>query len=684
MSILVKRLGLGVVAQTIAGLCFALSSYLVGRGAFFPVVAAVSWTPWVLWAVIHLVSETERKIGALVACSLIIAMQLLSGHAQTSWYTLVLAVLWGSFIGYEMAYSQFRAGANSGTPHFNLLALSVILKAWAWLGLAVLVAAALAAVQLLLTAEYLAQSQRSGAVDYKYAMTYSYWPWRLVTWLAPAFFGTPVSGDYWGYGNFWEDALYIGMAPILLAISTAWRGLFGREKAGKSENQLRNGISVNIIDRDFVIFLVGIVVVSMVLALGKNTPVFPWLYTYIPTFDMFQAPTRFSLLAEVCLVVLAGFGVETWLQPVGRRLYWTRLGTAGAVAVAIGAGLAWVLLPEIKLTMIRAAATAGLWAAGAGVLSLSARKNQEDEVKPGWAVALIAMLSLDLLVAHAGLNPLSNRSLYRQEPVTIAGGSQVATRGRIYLSASDEYKLKFGRYFSFKKYDNDYPPQQVREALLPNTNLLEGISSANNFDPLVPGRFQRWMEGLEISSPGQADALLNLMGVGVVMKLDSESVLGVKSLPREEGQRLRFFDCAVQVMGGEEAWQEVSSGSLDLEQVLVLENDAGVVSSCTSEANSPRIETLLETSSQLVASVQTERPGWLMVSDVWYPGWRADVDDRATPVLRADYLFRAVAVPAGEHRVTFSYQPASFRWGSVISLLAMTGLLIASLRSKRS
>jgi hypothetical protein len=92
---------------------------------------------------------------------------------------------------------------------------------WGWLGLAVVFATLLAVAQLLPTAEYLLQSQRAGAVEYEFAMTYSFWPWRFLTLLAPGLFGSPASGDYWGYANYWEDAVYIGLLPFLLGLLLA-------------------------------------------------------------------------------------------------------------------------------------------------------------------------------------------------------------------------------------------------------------------------------------------------------------------------------------------------------------------------------------------------------------------------------------------------------------------------------
>jgi uncharacterized membrane protein YfhO len=77
--------------------------------------------------------------------------------------------------------------------------------------------------------------------------------------------------------------------------------------------------------------------------------------------------------------------------------------------------------------------------------------------------------------------------------------------------------------------------------------------------------------------------------------------------------------------------------------------------------------------------VQADADGYLVVADVWYPGWTATVDGQTTSVLRANYLFRAVSIPAGEHEVTFVYRPLSFYLGATISLLAWLFVVIVSL-----
>jgi hypothetical protein len=69
-------------------------------------------------------------------------------------------------------------------------------------------------------------------------------------------------------------------------------------------------------------------------------------------------------------------------------------------------------------------------------------------------------------------------------------------------------------------------------------------------------------------------------------------------------------------------------------------------------------------------------PGYLVLTDGYYPGWRADVDGKPAKIERADYYFRAVYLEEGEHTIEFVYDPLSFKVGAAISLASLALVVI--------
>ncbi len=90
---------------------------------------------------------------------------------------------------------------------------------------------------------------------------------------------------------------------------------------------------------------------------------------------------------------------------------------------------------------------------------------------------------------------------------------------------------------------------------------------------------------------------------------------------------------------------------------------------------------------RIAIAVEAATDAWLVHADAWFPGWTATLDGVPTPVLRANYLVRAVAVPAGEHEIVFSYDPPDYATGRTISIAAWSvlgaALVAVVLRGRR-
>ena len=708
MALLIRQLGVSKFGQIVGGLAFGLSSYLVSRAGFLSINATVAWMPWIILAITRLVESLSgtifirdsikptqpknKRIDQFAAFLLLVfcvAMQLLSGHAQITWYTMVLGALWVIFLGsllisFQMSNGKVKhfnqdsikklSGKLVGIKPYDQLNFKPVILITVVFGVALIIAIGLAAIQLFPTAEYLIQSQRSAEVDYEYAVSYSLWPWRLLTLFAPGLYGSPVSGDYWGYANYWEDAIYIGIIPLVFALIT----LFSRG----GNTSMRESIKPA-----FARFSIVIILVSFLIALGRNIPLYPWLYENIPTFDMFQAPTRISILAVFSLTLLSAFGVDSWKRPGPRGMYWLRLGVVAALAISIGAISAWFtsqsLAWEIKPSFIKAAAILGIWVTGLVILAIIApASNKESGLKRKlgrWEWAVILVVGADLILAGWGLNPAVDLNVYADPSPTAAEISGTLNGGRLYLPNEDEYQLKFDRFLrfdTFQPFDFGDDWSSLRAVMLPNVTQLDGISSANNFDPLLPGRYENWLETLQNADHETFNLMLDLMGVTVIERIDSGSINGVKFESRAANPRFMWISCSVQADSGEKALEMIKNNEIDPHSEVIIEQVSLKEGNFCFPASKANLKILSQQNNRIEIRVSASSPGYLVMADVWYPGWRAWKDGEEIPILHANYLFRAMAVPAGDYSVVIAYRPMVFYLGALISGTFIAGILV--------
>lgn len=89
----------------------------------------------------------------------------------------------------------------------------------------------------------------------------------------------------------------------------------------------------------------------------------------------------------------------------------------------------------------------------------------------------------------------------------------------------------------------------------------------------------------------------------------------------------------------------------------------------------------------VVIEAITDAPGMLVLTDAFYPGWKASIDGKATEIYRANFHFRAVLLPPGSHTVEFTYQPSAFYAGIALFALLLIGgaaLLIFSRKRRKN
>ncbi len=631
MWVFTGELKFSTLGRGVSVLAFALSAYMVARLGTYPIIQAAAWLPWLLWAALRLLESWRPRSAGLLA--IFTALLLLAGHAQTAWYSLLLVglfTIWWTF------------------THRPLRPLGIAIV----VGCLVL-GAGIAALQLVATAELLGMSQRSGGVDFDFAMNYSYAPARILNLFAPNAFGTPANGTYITGGAYFEDAIYVGIIPLAGAFAALVGWLLSRRKPERSPAYQTTP------------FWLLVVAVAFIFALGANTPVFPFLYEHVPTFDLFQAPVRWHIWTVFALGVLAGIGTTAWGKSRRLRRWSLRLTVACFAAALLSLGYLIFAPAQIEAVVLLALAVFAIGALGlvAGILSLT-QPQAGTRAHWRWSVIVLLIVALDLSYAGWGLNPSVTSRFYEPNP-------EAAGQGRAYWSETALEETTYGRYFRF----DDYPAaldqwRDVRAAQLPNLNMVDRVSLLNNFEPLLVGHYADYLDLIEDNRVSNLP-LLRAAGVNAYYLPERQPVdapLGrawlVSSVCWHEDER------SLKAALAEESWQP--------DQQLHLLGDGGCAEP-QSAAGSVGI--VSDDASTLVLSVAAAQSSWLVLADTDYPGWYATVDGTEAPIYRANLAFRAVQVDAGAHEVRFDYRPAWLLPGALVSAISLVvALLLLRLR----
>ena len=262
-----------------------------------------------------------------------------------------------------------------------------------------------------------------------------------------------------------------------------------------------------------------------------------------------------------------------------------------------------------------------------------------------------------------------------------------------------------------------YRASGLGEALLPNTNMAYGVASLDLQEAFHLRRHVAYMEALNRGAPAGTltarfvaprfdPALADLAGLrwlvladaprGAAARLALAGDPTVVEVGRQPGTALlerttalpkaRVLHAAEFVaLGSEAAETRLAAGAGGWRARALIETPDGRPPVGWRDTPGPAtaVEVVAAGAHRVELATAPSRPGWLVLNDAYYPGWEAEVDGRPAAILPAYVAFRAVALPAGRHRVVFRYAPGSVRAGAAVSVGAIAIALLLLLRPKR-
>ena len=672
LAVLLKRWGHSWTAAVMGGSVFMLGGFFASLGNFVNNLQTVAWLPWIFLAWDRVLDG--GRIKDLLLFAVLCGVAFLGGEPQM----LVLG------LGLVFAHGLFRVesrelGRGKQTAAFVIAGI---------------LAVALVSVQLLPFAEYMSHSVRRLPIDLEYASSRSLEPAGALHLLLPPALHSGAHGFSTRFMASsevpWVLSLYAGSITVALALIGALRGRGPR----------------------WILFWAGATALSVMLALGSHSPLYRGLFEWVPPFRPFRYPEKFLLVGALAVSVFAAQGTERWLgigrspagqeQSSGSVAVWLPILAVGGLYTGLATMLASVegLLPgacdrwlgeallcedprgatelyagiALRIAALVVCLGAVTWLYGSGRLRRSLA-----------SVIVVALAVVDLTLAHRNVNPSVESDVYvtapwtaevldelmsprgdvryRGSPHHAAMGSIVTVRGAWELSNMYlDYQTmgpNVGQIFGFPMQDGLQGVELISVALS-NEAALRAWSE----DPL---RFLQAMNvGFYADATASADSTIGL----TLAASHPELPIHIYSVPDPVARLYLVGDYEVRD-GQAGALRRVLEDDFPLGGRVVLEAEPRVE---LDRAASGTILSRADRSNRVTAKVRTSGPMLAVVSDRWYPGWKARVNGVEAPVLRANGVFRAVPVPAGVSDIDLRFAPGSILLGAAISLAGLLAL----------
>jgi hypothetical protein len=486
-------------------------------------------------------------------------------------------------------------------------------------------------------------------------------------------------------------------------------------------------------------FWLAVMVVSVVLAFGDHTPVYPMLLRIVPPLRSLRFPAKFLLFASFGVAALAANGADALFGSGGRQGDGARGSSPvppAAIKATCGVGVAGALALATLISLVLVAPFTGARAfydlgvkvgvadpvAGAAFLfgsvppvatrALILLATSALLVYLGWAgggegrlarLMLFSLVTGELLVANAGLNPVLPAS--RLGPPAWAAA----------LAAHPAERFYFGGKFRGTLVQSDIDlrgiqmraPQGVTPEegrTLMNANLAVtpsawGVRELISYDPPLLWPIEQARAAAQFEQADEAERLRFLTRGGVrYCLLPAPPHPGAEPLQRvgEEFGMMAVYECVADARRAHVVAQasivpdvtmqvkRLFEESFDAESTVMLERPApdAVGSPGVSSTASARITTDADQEVAIDAASGAEG-GYLVLRDSFDRAWRVDVDGWPATLLRANALYRAVRLPPGRHLVRFVYRPTVLYACAAISGLTALALAVLAYRGRR-
>lgn len=627
-----RQIKLSKAASLIGAISFAFGGYMMTYLTWATTGYILAFIPAGLYLIEKYLSRGKRRY--LFWLSGIVFLILTGGFFQPAFFALLI-------IGAYAAVACYRQK--------NLKELFPVLL---FLSLGI----GLAAIQLLPTLELLSLSIRK--VDHNIdEYNFGLLPIKhLITFLAPDFFGNPATGNYFGPIQYQEASGYFGVIGLILAIA----GFFAKKKNWRQ------------------FFFVGFFILSLVLI--YDGPIGRAVFSMkIPLISTGYA-SRWLMVTALAGSILAAFGLET----IEKK---NKLSLA---LLSLGLLVGLYFLSNNPVSSRNLILPIALVASATVLLALPRNKI--------FIIPLILLVSFDLLRYGWKFTPMVNPEYGAAQIPILQKTKELAGINRVTFDQGPVVPANTWMLYQIQTIGG-YDPLLYKDFGIWFRALNIGINPNQRIDgSLAEGAMTRYLNLFNPYSP-----LLDLVGVKYFMTLKIDKV-GQYSKEGEINKELLKKYAVIDEYGAtvllenksamprfslfyeaevEPDWVKATEklvAGFDFRTKILL---SGGEPERLTPGQDDTVELLQYEANEIRLRGKTENGGYLLLTDTDYPGWRAEINGKPVEIIRANGIFRAVKLPAGESIVRFFYFPNSFRYGLAISGASVLGLLAAAIYFKQ-
>ncbi|MCR9065921.1 MAG: YfhO family protein [Cytophagales bacterium] len=673
--ILLICFGVRPLLAAIGGFAYAFTTYTfvsAEAGHLFKLLA-LAYLP-LIYGAIHLIFTGKKWLGfALLALGT--GLELVAQHYQITFYGFILAFIMTVFYLWELR-GNLKGLLLKGT----LVLLGIIVgvgpstaRLWGMLEYAPY---SIRGEKELVSAEV---SEASSGLDKEYAFSWSQGIWETMTIVIPRLYGGGSSESlgessnvykalsannvdrgnalqftenvpmYWGDMPFTSGPVYFGIIMFVLFIL----GLFTISKKQK-------------------LWLVIGAVFFLLLSFGKNLAFFNYfIFDYIPGFNKFRAVSMSVSIVNIPFLLIGVLGLSAWLNKDKKE--------------------AFELLK--KSAMVSLGVIVGVWLITLFFFNFSVEKDLSYKF-PDWLMAAIredrkSFLNKDALrsLFFAGMSLLL---LYLYSKEKLKSGLSLGLLA--FLAILDLWTVD-KRYINDKDFKNRTVDTQVQKdagdnIILTDTTLSYRVLDLNNpfnngltsfyhksIGGYHPAKMQRYQDLIERQISKNNQAVLDMLNTKYLKTTDPENPV----YPRNTNLGNAWFVDSIQY---------VQSANEEIEALTDFNpSKTGIIDQSKFNVTNKDFETdstskiVLETyaPNKLVYSSSNNKDGLAVFSEIYYPkGWNAFIDGEPAKYIRANYVLRAMEVPAGTHSIEWRFEPKSYIVGNKISL-AFSILIVLSI-----